>query len=85
MHADQPFTALGLDSLRLLQLKQRIEAELGVAVPLENFMDYQTAAAFAAPVLDALEHNVGAAWAQVAGLTDEEIDARLAEFTAKEA
>jgi acyl-CoA synthetase (AMP-forming)/AMP-acid ligase II/acyl carrier protein len=85
VHADQPFTALGLDSLRLLQLKQRIETELGVAVPLENFMDYPTAAAFAAPVLDALEHNVGAAWAQVAGLTDEEIDARLAEFTAKEA
>ncbi|MDQ2874590.1 MAG: AMP-binding protein [Actinomycetota bacterium] len=83
--ADQPFTALGLDSLRLLQLKQRIETDLAVTVPLESFMDYPTAAALAASLLGALEDNVGAVWAEVAGLTDEEIDARLAEFTAKEA
>jgi acyl-CoA synthetase (AMP-forming)/AMP-acid ligase II/acyl carrier protein len=83
--ADQPFTALGLDSLRLLQLKQRLETDLAVPVPLQSFMDYPTVAALAASVLDALERNIGTAWAEVAGLTDEEIDARLAELTAKEA
>jgi len=82
--ADQPFTALGLDSLRLLQLKQRIETELGVVVPLEHFIDYQTAKALAAPMLDAVEQNISAAWAEIAGMADSDVDARLAELTAEE-
>jgi acyl-CoA synthetase (AMP-forming)/AMP-acid ligase II len=84
VHADQPFMALGLDSLRLLQLKQRIETELGVVVPLEHFIDYPTATALAAPMLDAVERNISAAWAEVAGMADSDVDARLAELTAAE-
>jgi acyl-CoA synthetase (AMP-forming)/AMP-acid ligase II/acyl carrier protein len=82
--ADQPFTALGLDSLRLLQLKQRIETELGVVVPLEHFIDYSTATELAAPMLDAVERNISAAWAEVAGMADSDVEARLAELTAGE-
>lgn len=83
--AGQPFTSLGLDSLRMLQLKQRVETELGVTVPLDRFIDYPTAAALAAPVLDAFERKLNAAWAELAALTDEQAGVRLAQLTAKEA
>lgn len=82
--AARPFTALGLDSLRLLQLKQRVETELGVAVPLDSFIDYPSPAELATPVLEALDQKISAIWAELAGLTDEQAGERLAQFTAKE-
>jgi len=53
--AGQPFTALGLDSLKMLQLKERIETELAVTLPLERFLDYPTPAELAVPLLADLE------------------------------
>ncbi len=78
---EEPFMALGLDSLRLLELKQRLETELGVAVPLEGFLDHPTIAALGAAVLGALEQSEVAVCAEVAGLTDAEVDVRLAQLT----
>jgi len=82
--AGQPFPALGLDSLKLLQLKERVERELAVTIPLERFLDYPTPAELAVPLLADLERSIDAAWAEVAGLTDEEAGVRLAQLTAEE-
>lgn len=81
--ADQPFTALGLDSLRVLQLKQHVEAELAVTIPLADFLDYPTPADLAVPLLGELERGISAAWEQVAGLSDEEASTRLAQLAAE--
>jgi acyl-CoA synthetase (AMP-forming)/AMP-acid ligase II/acyl carrier protein len=80
---DQPFLVLGLDSLRLLELKQRIEAELGIALPLERFIDCPTIVALGAAVLDEVEQGIEAVWSEIARLTDDEVDAQLAQLTAK--
>lgn len=80
----QLFTALGLDSLKLLQFKDRVETELAATIPLEWFLDYPTPAELAAALLADLEHSIDAAWAEVAGLTDEEAGVRLAQLTAEE-
>jgi len=80
----QPFAALGLDSFKLLQLKERVESELAVTIPLERFLDYPTPAELAVPLLADLERSIDAAWAEVAGLTDEEVGVRLAQLTAEE-
>lgn len=80
----QPFTALGLDSLKMLQLKDRVETELPVTIPLEWFLDYPTPAGLAVPLLAGLERSIDAAWAEVAGLTEEEAGVRLAQLTAEE-
>jgi len=58
--ADQPFTALGLDSLRVLQLKQHVETELAMTVPLPDFLDHPTPARLAVALLDELEHAINA-------------------------
>ena len=80
----QPFAPLGLDSLKMLQLKERVEMELAVTIPLERFLDYPTPAELAVPLLADLERSIDAAWAEVAGLTDEEVGFRLAQLTAGE-
>lgn len=76
---DESFMALGLDSLRLLELQSRLESELGVGVPLERFLDHPTIAALGTAVLAAFEQSLDALWAEVTGLTDTEIDTRLAQ------
>lgn len=84
VNADQPFMALGLDSLRMLELKQRIEMELDVEMSLERFIEYPTITRLAAVMLDALEQRVGALWVEISRLTDEEVDVRLAQLVVKE-
>ena len=82
--AGQPFTALGLDSLKMLQLKDRVETELAVTIPLERFLDYPTPAEQAVLLLAELERSIDTAWAEVAELTDEEAGIRLAQLTSEE-
>lgn len=82
--AGQPLTAQGLDSLKILQLKERVESELTVTIPLEWFFDYPTPADLAAALLADLERSIDAAWAEVAQMTDEEAGVRLAQLTAEE-
>ena len=80
----RPFTALGLDSLKMLQLKDRAESELAATIPLEWFLDYPNPAELATALLAELERSIDAAWAEVVGLTDEEAGVRLAQLTAEE-
>jgi acyl-CoA synthetase (AMP-forming)/AMP-acid ligase II/acyl carrier protein len=81
--AGQLFTALGLDSLKMLQLKEQVERTLAVSLPLERFLDYPTPAELAVALLADLERSIEAAWNEVAGLTDEEAGAQLARLTAE--
>ena len=82
--AGQPLTAQGLDSLKILQLKERVESELAVTIPLEWFFDYPTPAELAAALLADLERSIDAAWTEVARMTDEEVGVRLAQLSAEE-
>lgn len=82
--ARQPFAALGLDSLKMLQLKERVERELAVTIPLEQFLDYPSPAELAVPLLADLERSIDAAWAEIARLTDEEAGVRLARLSGEE-
>jgi acyl carrier protein len=50
----QPLTALGLDSLMAIELKNRIELELGVRIPIITFLQGPSIAEFAGQVLDQL-------------------------------
>jgi phthiocerol/phenolphthiocerol synthesis type-I polyketide synthase D len=60
VEADQAFTAMGLDSLMALDLRNRIDADLGVAVPLVRLLEGPTLDDFTATVLDlAAEIGIG--------------------------
>ena len=80
----QQFMALGLNSLGVLGLRQSIEADLGVVVPLGQFIDCPTIGQLAPWISDDLEQSVGALLAEVGQLTDEEVGQRLKHFTVKE-
>jgi acyl transferase domain-containing protein len=78
-----------LDSLMAVELKTRIEAQLGVEVPVAAFFDGSTPEDLAAALLDALDARVAAARAgedeglaelveAIAGLSDEEARRLLA-------
>lgn len=75
---DQPLMASGVDSLRILELKQRIETDLGVDVPLERFIDYPTLTQLAAFLLDALERRLDSIWAEIMQMSDKDVDMQLA-------
>ena len=59
--AELPLTRLGLDSLMAIELRNRIDAELGVNVPLSLVMQNGTLAAIAARVLQELPATPAAA------------------------
>jgi aryl carrier-like protein len=62
VEADQAFTAMGLDSLMALDLRNRIDADLGVTVPLVRLLEGPTLAGFTGTVLDlAAEVGIGSA------------------------
>jgi acyl-CoA synthetase (AMP-forming)/AMP-acid ligase II/acyl carrier protein len=54
LDAQQPLNSLGLDSLTAVELKNWIEAELNVEVPITIFLQEPTIAQFSAQVLDQL-------------------------------
>jgi acyl-CoA synthetase (AMP-forming)/AMP-acid ligase II/acyl carrier protein len=51
---DQPLVALGLDSLRAMELKGELEASLGATVPVSALLDDASVAALAAELLQAV-------------------------------
>lgn len=55
LRSDVPVTSMGLDSLGAAELARRIEADAGVALPLERLLDGPTLHELADRLLDALE------------------------------
>ncbi|MGZ4106781.1 MAG: condensation domain-containing protein, partial [Tumebacillaceae bacterium] len=54
---EQPLTALGLDSLMAVDLKNRLEEQLGVVVSLSSFLEGASVAQLAAEVLSQVERS----------------------------
>jgi acyl transferase domain-containing protein/acyl carrier protein len=55
LNGQQSLNNLGLDSLMLLELKNRIEADLGVSVPMENFLQDPSVAQLATQILNQMK------------------------------
>jgi hypothetical protein len=98
---DQPLNNLGIDSLMAIELKNRIEGDLGVTVPMVKFLEGPSVRDLAGYVstrfsVRGLQSNagdgLGEAPASDAGglldrlddLSDDQVDALLAEMTAAE-
>ncbi len=83
----QPLNTLGLDSLMAVELKNRVELELGVTMPVATLLQGPSLRAFAAellaqmPVTTAAEEveEVTNLLEQIEDLSDEEVEALLAE------
>ena len=54
LDSNQPLTALGLDSLMAIELKNRLELELAVRIPIVTFLQGPSIAQFTAQLLDQL-------------------------------
>jgi acyl transferase domain-containing protein len=92
---DAPFSTMGIDSLMAVELKNRVESDLGVVLPIVALLQGPTARTLAEEVLDlfgersntspsdaiADAHDEMARFlAQLDELTDEQIDALLADL-----
>jgi NAD(P)-dependent dehydrogenase (short-subunit alcohol dehydrogenase family)/acyl carrier protein len=78
---DQPLSSLGLDSLMAVELKNAIETELGVVVPMVSFLEDRTTVELGLQVLELLEQ----AAPDVAALSEAEVDRLLKQLLAGEA
>ena len=95
---DQPLNNVGIDSLMAIELKNRIEADLGVTVPMVRFLEGPSVRDLAGYVAEHLlpllgsrpspleggpdAHTAEDLLARLDGLSDEQVDALLAEMTA---
>jgi acyl carrier protein len=89
----QPLTSLGIDSLMAVELKNRVETDLELAVPVTALLQGPTLSQLAAIVLDQLAQKAPAGQepsrdgqesepeilAKLDDLTDEEVDTLLQE------
>lgn len=91
--ADQPFTTLGLDSVKALELKSRIETDLEMEVPLVLFIEQPTVARLASALLDDLTQAplmpdapafAGELLTRLDQLSDEEVDTWLQRMAVEE-
>ncbi|MEH1968238.1 type I polyketide synthase [Nostoc sp.] len=82
LDANQPLNDLGMDSLMAVELKNRIEADLGIDVPIANFLQGPSISIFATQLLadmkladyTSTENNL----ISVDELSDDEVDSLLA-------
>jgi len=83
--AQQPLNTLGIDSLMALQLKNRIEADLGVVIPIAYLLQGPSVAQLAMQVLEQLTScTPEQPSANLDRLSDEEVDAMLRDLLAAE-
>jgi acyl transferase domain-containing protein len=98
LDVEQPLNNVGIDSLMAIELKNRIEADLGVSVPMVKFLEgpsVRDLAQFLAgqmaplpaptPSADGMDAQAaGQLLARLDDLSDDQVDALLAELTAGE-
>jgi acyl transferase domain-containing protein/acyl-CoA synthetase (AMP-forming)/AMP-acid ligase II/acyl carrier protein len=96
LDVEQPLNNVGIDSLMAIELKNRIEADLGVTVPMVKFLEGPSVRDLAGYVAEHLipllavrpavagldAHAAGDLLARLDGLSDDQVDALLAEMTA---
>ena len=98
---EQPLNGVGIDSLMAIELKNRIEVDLGVTVPMVKFLEGPSVRDLAGHVAEALlgqladkpagpattdarldAHAAESLLAQIDSLSDDQVDALLADLTA---
>ena len=96
LDVEQPLNNVGIDSLMAIELKNRIEADLGVTVPMVKFLEGPSVRALAQFVAEQLvpvrpgpadgldAAAAGHLLARLDDLSDDQVDALLAELTAAE-
>jgi amino acid adenylation domain-containing protein len=57
VHQEQPLSSLGLDSLKVFELKNRIEADFGAAISVAEFFDGAGIAELAIQILEQVNRN----------------------------
>jgi acyl carrier protein len=84
---DQPLSSFGLDSLMAVELKNGIETELGVVVPMVSFLEGRTTVELGAQVVSLLEQAAteDIVAPDVDALSEAEVDRLLEQLLAGEA
>jgi acyl carrier protein len=86
---EQRFTHMGVDSLLAVDLRNRLESQLAMALPVTLLFDHSDLGTLAAELARRLEHSasndpaVAAVVEAVAGLSDEEAERLLSEESAR--
>jgi acyl carrier protein len=78
LDVEQPLNNVGIDSLMAIELKNRIEADLGVSVPMVTFLEGPSVRDLAKYVADRLVHTHGDRAAEPARAADDGMDAHAA-------
>jgi acyl carrier protein len=79
----RPFAALGLDSLMVLDVRNRLAIELGVTLSPRAFIEQPTVTDLAGEILRRLSEPAAAA-ADAGALADDDVDAQLRTLLAEE-
>jgi myxalamid-type polyketide synthase MxaB len=98
LDVEQPLNNVGIDSLMAIELKNRIEADLGVTVPMVKFLEGPSVRDLALYLADQIRSqgagvgdqgapvltpdSAGQLLARLDDLSDDQVDALLAELTA---
>jgi NADPH:quinone reductase-like Zn-dependent oxidoreductase/acyl carrier protein len=80
----RPLKALGLDSLMALELRNRLEAEVGSALPATVAWNYPTVTALARFLAERLEPSLAVATVESAAVADEPIEEEWADLSQRD-
>ena len=86
--AREPLTAFGIDSLMAVELKNRVDRDLGLSVPLVHYLDGSGIGRLAEALLESAAGapvtNEGALLERLPGMSDDEVDALLTQMLAEQ-
>jgi hypothetical protein len=88
LDAGEPLTAFGIDSLMAVELKNRVDRDLGLSVPLVHYLDGSGLGRLAEVLLEGLAAHAGAAaeqglLARLPEMSDAEVDTLLKQMLAE--